>query len=339
MRSPWGSRQPEPFLASPTEIYAVALKKDGRFPFQPPDELHPEEAKKDEEKKEEAKKEEAKKAEAASERHRHARREGARTKPEAPPKPVRHRPRRASPAGSTRCPSRPGATRSLRTDGKRLYWLSADESFEPKAKLQALAIGREKPDVKTVMEGVSELPALRRRQEAPRPQGEGEGPLRLRRAATRPRRSSTSRRWTSRAGRFSFDPREEWRQMFVEAWRLERDYFYDRGMHGVDWPKIREKYEPLVDRVPQPRRAERPARADGGRAVGPPHLRARRRPAERAGRRRGGHRSGAELARDEAAGGWRVVRIYAPTPTMPQRSRPLRRDGAGRRRRATSSSR
>ena len=44
-------------------------------------------------------------------------------------------------------------------------------------------------------------------------------------------------RWT-----FSFDPREQWRQMFVEAWRLERDYFYDRGMHGLDWPTIREKY-------------------------------------------------------------------------------------------------
>src|SRR5262249_52673103 len=48
VRSPWGPRQPDPFVASPTEIYAVALKKDGRFPFQPADELHPEEPKKDE---------------------------------------------------------------------------------------------------------------------------------------------------------------------------------------------------------------------------------------------------------------------------------------------------
>ena len=29
--------------------------------------------------------------------------------------------------------------------------------------------------------------------------------------------------------------RQEWRQMFTEAWRLERDFFYDRNMHGVDW--------------------------------------------------------------------------------------------------------
>src|ERR1019366_3687130 len=33
---------------------------------------------------------------------------------------------------------------------------------------------------------------------------------------------------------FPVQPREEWRQMFVDAWRLERDYFYDRNMHGVD---------------------------------------------------------------------------------------------------------
>ena len=30
---------------------------------------------------------------------------------------------------------------------------------------------------------------------------------------------------------------------------LERDYFYDRGMQGVDWKAIRDRYLPLVDRV------------------------------------------------------------------------------------------
>src|SRR5262249_3684190 len=47
----------------------------------------------------------------------------------------------------------------------------------------------------------------------------------------------------------ALQPREEWRRMVWEAWRLERDYFYDRGMHGLDWPAVRKKYEPLVDRV------------------------------------------------------------------------------------------
>jgi tricorn protease len=39
------------------------------------------------------------------------------------------------------------------------------------------------------------------------------------------------------------DPRAEWRQIFDEAWRLNRDYFYDPGMHGADWPAMKKKYE------------------------------------------------------------------------------------------------
>ena len=42
------------------------------------------------------------------------------------------------------------------------------------------------------------------------------------------------------------EPREEWRQLFTEAWRLERDFFYVENMHGVDWPAIRERYERLL---------------------------------------------------------------------------------------------
>ena len=38
------------------------------------------------------------------------------------------------------------------------------------------------------------------------------------------------------------DPRAEWSQIFNEAWRINRDYFYDPHMHGVDWNAMREKY-------------------------------------------------------------------------------------------------
>tara|TARA_R110001599_G_scaffold190587_1_gene385455 strand:+ start:3972 stop:7193 length:3222 start_codon:yes stop_codon:yes gene_type:complete len=38
----------------------------------------------------------------------------------------------------------------------------------------------------------------------------------------------------------------EWKQMFEEAWRYERDYFYDPGMHGRDWTKVYKRYAPLV---------------------------------------------------------------------------------------------
>ena len=38
----------------------------------------------------------------------------------------------------------------------------------------------------------------------------------------------------------------EWEQMFEEAWRYERDYFYDPNMHGRDWDAVYKRYAPLV---------------------------------------------------------------------------------------------
>ncbi len=38
------------------------------------------------------------------------------------------------------------------------------------------------------------------------------------------------------------EPRAEWTQIFNEVWRINRDFFYDPGMHGADWNKMREKY-------------------------------------------------------------------------------------------------
>lgn len=43
------------------------------------------------------------------------------------------------------------------------------------------------------------------------------------------------------------DPRAEWRQLFRDAWRFERDYFYDPNMHGVDWKAIGGQYERLIE--------------------------------------------------------------------------------------------
>jgi tricorn protease len=38
------------------------------------------------------------------------------------------------------------------------------------------------------------------------------------------------------------DPRAEWTQIFNEAWRINRDYFYATNMHGADWTAMRQKY-------------------------------------------------------------------------------------------------
>lgn len=123
---------------------------------------------------------------------------------------------------------------------------------------------------------------------------------------------------------FPVQPREEWRQMFVDAWRLERDYFYDRNMHGVDWAAILAKYRPLVDRV-----RDRDELSNllaqmvgelsalhtfvyGGDSrgsidkVAPASL-------------------GALLTRDSAAGGYKVEKVYSGEPDYPDSMSPLAR--------------
>ena len=42
------------------------------------------------------------------------------------------------------------------------------------------------------------------------------------------------------------NPRHEWRQIFEEAWRMERDFFYAPNMHGLDWQGIHDRYAPLL---------------------------------------------------------------------------------------------
>jgi tricorn protease len=49
--------------------------------------------------------------------------------------------------------------------------------------------------------------------------------------------------------RAEVDPPQEWKQMFDEVWRQERDYFFEPSMNGVDWQKTKEKYAQLLPYV------------------------------------------------------------------------------------------
>lgn len=44
-------------------------------------------------------------------------------------------------------------------------------------------------------------------------------------------------------------PRAEWIQMYHEAWRIERDFFYDPGYHGLDLKAAEKRYEPFLDGI------------------------------------------------------------------------------------------
>ncbi|MFZ0819988.1 MAG: PDZ domain-containing protein [Candidatus Acidiferrales bacterium] len=49
--------------------------------------------------------------------------------------------------------------------------------------------------------------------------------------------------------RMEVDPRAEWKQMFSEVYRQERDYFFEASMNGVDWEKVRDRYAILLPYV------------------------------------------------------------------------------------------
>ena len=43
------------------------------------------------------------------------------------------------------------------------------------------------------------------------------------------------------------DPRAEWRQMYHETWRLQRDFLYDPHAHGLDLSAAEKKYAVFLD--------------------------------------------------------------------------------------------
>jgi tricorn protease len=309
--SPWGPRQPDPFLGEPTEIYAVALKKDFRSPFAPVDELHPEKPKEDEKEKTGQKDDKASKDGKSA-------KEDEKAKAAARPVTI------GLPGLAerlVRVPLPGGRYASLATDGKRLYFLSRGLGDDARTSLQALPIDREKAEVETVLEDVRdyELSAdgkkllVRRKDDLYVFDAGDKAPDKLDESKV------DLQRWT-----FSFDPREQWRQMFVEAWRLERDYFYDRGMHGLDWTAVRRKYEPLVERVT--------SRGELNDLLGQmvSELSALHIFVGGGDQRKGEDDVevgwlGAELARDEGAGGYRVTRVYRSDPDEPGGLSPLAR--------------
>jgi tricorn protease len=47
--------------------------------------------------------------------------------------------------------------------------------------------------------------------------------------------------------KMNIDPKKEWKAVFNEAWRMERDFYYEKNMHGIDWDAMKTKYGNLVE--------------------------------------------------------------------------------------------
>jgi tricorn protease len=301
VESPWGSRQPDPFLTATTQIFGVALKKDARSPFQPPDELHP------------SKKEEEDEAEDDK--------EGEEEKEKTPKVEIDLD---GLMERLFEVPVPPGNYEDLTANDERLFWVSVEPGVEDQvASLLTVAFDPEKTEPATVVEEIDgyALSAdgkklLVQKEDAFYAFDAGE---------TAPEDVEKAKvdlsGWT-----FSFAPREQWQQMFREAWRLERDYFYDVKMHGLDWPAMLEKYRPFSLRVTS--RGE----LDDLLAQMVSELSALHTFVGGGQYRKGEDRIevaslGATLARDEAAGGFRVEHLFQWDPDLPSAAPPLAAPG------------
>ncbi|RUO32673.1 S41 family peptidase [Aliidiomarina sanyensis] len=56
-------------------------------------------------------------------------------------------------------------------------------------------------------------------------------------------------RIATRNWQLAFSPREEWQQMFRDAWLMHREFLFDVNMRGVDWDAMYERYAPFVARL------------------------------------------------------------------------------------------
>jgi tricorn protease len=221
-----------------------------------------------------------------------------------------------------RVPVPPGNYSDLEVGAKQLYWLACGTGSSSKTNLMTLAITNQdvKPKVLAGEIKAYELSLdrkkilIRKGDDFHVVDADTSAPVNL-------DKSVDLKDWT-----YSLKPRDEWREMFLESWRLMRDYFYDPHMNGVDWSAMRDKYLPLVVRV-----TDREELSDligdmvgelsalhifvfgGDIREGPEQID----PAA----------LGALLVRDEAAGGYRVKHIYQSDPDYPAQLSPLARPG------------
>jgi tricorn protease len=126
--------------------------------------------------------------------------------------------------------------------------------------------------------------------------------------------------------RLAISPGAEWRQMFREAWRLQRDHFWTPDMSKIDWLAVHDRYLPLVDRVSS-RSEFSDLMWEMQGELGTSHCYEfggdyRPQPVYPLGS------LAASYAYDEASGGWRITAIARGDAWDPKRDSPLNTPGA-----------
>ena len=310
--SPWGPRQPDPNFDRSIKIYELALTPGLRSPFAPPDELHPDKPAKVEEQQAQ-KGTESKKAETKEES---AKKASATVSIDF----------RGLASRLEEVPAPPGNYFGLQLSDKRLCWLSRDEEAQPKLALQCLEIANQGEKPETVMSDIRGFEiSLNRKKMLVRKDDDfyifdadaKAAAIGNPKALAKAKIDMSGWTWvTSRQAEF--------RGIFLDSWRMERDFFYDRDMNGVDWVAMRQRYLPLVRRVTD-RNELNDVIAQMVSELSALHTFVRGGDARKPSDNVDIGSLGAVLRRDEKAGGDVVQHVYLHDPDLPNEAPPFAR--------------
>ncbi|MGO9340764.1 MAG: S41 family peptidase [Terracidiphilus sp.] len=330
--APWDPRAPQPHFDHTVKVYEQALTPGLRSPFLPSDELHPEsQEKKDEEK---AADEKAKDDKAVAEGKKSANADKSATEKKEEKKEDEKNKKPAEvkidftdlASRLSEVPTPPGNYGSLQATEKRLCWLNASDDRGEHLSLQCLDIANKGDEVDTVLPEVKSYEISLDRKKTLVRKGDDFYVLdsAVKAAALAdpkvlPKAVINLSHWT-----IATNPREEFRGIFLDAWRMHRDYFYDRNLHGVDWIAMRDRYLPLVDRVAD-RDELNNVIAQMVSELSALHTFVFGGDARESSDKVEIATLGAVLRRDEKAGGYVIEHIYAHDPDLPDQAPPLAR--------------
>lgn len=294
----WGARAEQPFLYAPAKLYQLALTEDVLSPFEPKNELAITQQSQEKDKKDDADTGDEKGVTVTIDRDSLVYR-------------------------LYELPVEGGNYTDLGVTDKAVYYRSWPAVARRTYTLNVLEISDEAPKPKEFAENISEYELSGDLSKILLRSGDN---LYIVDASTTAPGSLDKSKLDLSSWSFPLDPREEWRQMFIEAWRLERDYFYDTGMHGVDWSAVREKYLPLVDRVTD-RWELSDLLAQMISELSALHMTVGGGDYRRAEEDINIASLGARLVRDPRGGGYRIDRIYRGDPGRPETLSPLGKPG------------
>ncbi len=214
--SPWGDRNMGPEFASRGQVFALQLAPEAAFPFAPPTEL-------------------ADATEAGGEEDEA---EASDVESEIDLDNVADR--------LFQVPVGPGDFAALAASEKHLFVYGFDDD----STLQRVAFTSDNPSLANYTDGVQRFELSADAKKLFIQKGRGSSSQFLILPADKDFPSDTSGR-TLRLNdwKLRIDPKQEWRQLVLDAWRLHRDFAYDPNLRGVDWDSVKDRYVPLRDRI------------------------------------------------------------------------------------------